>query len=678
METKPIKILLVEDNSADSRLLRELLKNITTAEFDLTLVGRLREAAARLGSERFDIVLTDLSLPDSHGLEAFRVLHKAAPAVPVVVLSGVDDETLAVNAVREGAQDYLVKSRIDAHLLGRAIHYAIERHGVDQALQESEQHYKHLLESITDYTYTVELENGRPVQALHGPGCVAVTGYKPSDYEADTGLWYRMVPEADRAAVLQHLSRVMAGDTPPPLEHRIVHKNGQTRWVRSTVVPGRDEQGQLVSYDGLVSDITERKQAEEKLVNSEAFYHSLVEHLPQNMFRKDLSERFTFANQRFCQLLGKPLEEIIGKTDWDFYPPELAAKYQTDDREVIRTGKTFETVEENVAPNGEKIYVQVVKTPIRDANGHILGTQCIFWDTTERKRFEEQLQQKNQELASSAAELRRSHEELKAAQLQLIQAEKMESIGTLAAGVAHEVKNPLAILQMGVNYLSKKAPPGDENIAMVLQEMKDAIGRADSITRGLLDFAASRQLSVKPQDLNLLIQATLRMVRHELSKKNIQLVKELLEPLPKVAVDKTQIQQVFVNIFVNAIHAMAEGGTLKVKTYAKQMTETTHYEGSRKVHHFWVGDTAVVAEVEDTGSGIPQEYLAKIFDPFFTTKPTGVGTGLGLPVSKKIIELHGGTLEIKNKPQGNGVTVTILLKEHRTLDVKETHTPGGR
>ncbi|HYV31690.1 MAG TPA: ATP-binding protein, partial [Candidatus Binatia bacterium] len=207
---------------------------------------------------------------------------------------------------------------------------------------------------------------------------------------------------------------------------------------------------------------------------------------------------------------------------------------------------------------------------------------------------------------------------------------------------------------------------------------KDAIGRADSITRGLLDFAASRQLSVKPQDLNLLIQATLRMVRHELSKKNIQLVKELLEPLPKVAVDKTQIQQVFVNIFVNAIHAMAEGGTLRVKTYAKQMTETTHYEGSRKVHHFWVGDTAVVAEVEDTGSGIPQEYLAKIFDPFFTTKPTGVGTGLGLPVSKKIIELHGGTLEIKNKPQGNGVTVTILLKEHRTSDVKETHTPGGR
>ncbi len=678
MEAKPIKILLVEDNPADVRLLGELLKEITTAEFELTQVERLNEALARLADDPFDIVLTDLSMPDSNGLEAFRTLHKAAPAVPVVVLSSVDDETMAVNAVREGAQDYLVKSRIDAHLLGSAIRYAIERYRVDQALQESEQHYKHLLESITDYTYTVELKDGQPVRAVHGPGCVAVTGYKPSEYEADTGLWFRMVPEADRPAVLQHLSRVMAGETPPPLEHRIVHKNGQTRWVRSTVVPGRDEQGRLVSYDGLVSDITERKKAEEKLVNSEAFYHSLVEHLPQNMFRKDVFERFTFANQRFCQLLGKSLEEIIGKTDWDFYPPELAAKYQKDDREVIRTGISFETVEENVAPNGETIYVQVVKTPIRDANGHILGTQCIFWDITERKRFEEQLQQKNQELASSEAALRRSHQELKAAQLQLIQAEKMESIGTLAAGVAHEVKNPLAILQMGVNYLSKKAPAGDENIVMVLQEMKEAISRADSITRGLLEFAASRQLAVNPEDFNKLIQQTLKMVRHELGKKNIALVTEMGQPLPKVAVDKTQIQQVFVNLFVNAIHAMPEGGTLKVRTYAKQMTETTHYEGSRKVDHFWVGDTAVVAEVEDSGSGIPQEHLAKIFDPFFTTKPTGVGTGLGLPVSKKIIELHGGTIDIKNKPQGHGVIVTVLLKEHRTPDGKETHPPGGR
>ena len=534
MDSKPIQILLVEDNSADVRLLRELLKEISTAGFVLTVASRVAEARVKLAEESFAVVLTDLSLPDGQELSSFRDLHAAAPTVPIIVLSGVDDESLAASAVREGAQDYLFKTGLDAHTLGRSIRHAIERHV-----------------------------------------------------------------------------------------------------------------------------------AEQKLVRSEAFYHSLVEHLPQNIFRKDLAERFTFANQRFCQLLGKSLEQIIGKTDFDFYPPELARKYQQDDREVIRAGRILETIEENLAPDGEKMYVHVVKTPILDAKGRALGTQCIFWDITAQKRFEQQLQRKNDELALSEAALRKANEDLKSAQMQLIQAEKMESIGTLAAGVAHEVKNPLAILQMGVNYLSKKLPGGDENLAMVLQEMKEAITRADSITRGLLDFAASKQLAVKREDFNQLISDTLKMVRHELNKKRIELVREFTEPLPKVAVDKTQIQQVFVNIFVNAVHAMPEGGTLTVRTFAKQMTETTHNEGSRSSAHLWVGDTAVVAEVEDTGSGIPQEHLVKIFDPFFTTKPTGVGTGLGLPVSRKIVELHGGTIDIKNKPDGKGVRVTVLLKEQR-------------
>jgi PAS domain S-box-containing protein len=584
--------------------------------------------------------------------------------MPIIVLSGVDDETLAIKAVREGAQDYLVKGRVDSHSLSRAISYAIERHRADHALQESEKHYKHLLESITDYSYNVLLEDGRPVKTTHGPGCISVTGYTPEDYNADLTLWHRMVHEADRPAVEEQARQILAGETPPPLEHRIHHKNGQVRWVRNTVVPSRDRQGRLVAYEGLIADVTERKRAEEKLVASEAFYHSLVENLPQNILRKDVNERFTFANQRFCSMLSKPLEEIIGKTDFDFFPAALAEKYQRDDRYVIRTGETFETIEENVAPNGSKTYVNVVKTPIYDAKGKIIGIQGIFWDITERKRFEEQLQKANQELARSEAALRKSHEELKSAQLQLIQAEKMESIGTLAAGVAHEVKNPLAILMMGVNYLSKKFPPGDENLGVVLKEMKEAIGRADSITRGLLEFSASRQLTIKPQDFNSLIEGTLRLVRHELSQKRIHLIKEWGEGLPTVGVDKTQIQQVFVNIFLNAIHATPEEGTISVRTYSKHLTETSHVEGSRRAAHFWVGDLAVVAEVDDTGTGIPQEHLARIYDPFFTTKPTGVGTGLGLPVSKKIIELHGGSLDIRNRKSG-GVRVTIMLKAQR-------------
>jgi PAS domain S-box-containing protein len=532
METT-IKVLLLEDNPGDARLLCSFLNEAVSLQYEVSQATTLAQALEKAAAEKHDVALIDLSLPDSTGLETFRRFHADAPRLPAIVLSGLDDETIAVTAVREGAQDYLVKGRLDSSVLSRAITYAIER-----------------------------------------------------------------------------------------------------------------------------------QRAEEKMAASEAFYHSLVENLPQNIFRKDLDERFTFANQRFCTLLGRPLGQIIGKTDFDFYPPELATKYQRDDRTVISTGRIFETVEENISPSGEKIFVHVVKTPIFDPRGRILGTQCIFWDITERKRWEERLQQANADLARSEAALRKSHEELKAAQLQLIQAEKMESIGTLAAGVAHEVKNPLAILMMGVNFLTRKIGEADENLVTVLREMRDAIGRADTITRGLLEFSAKRQLAVSPMDLNAVVEEALKLVRHELKDKRIKLVTEWGQGLPPALIDKTSIQQVLVNIFVNAIHAMPDGGTLTVRTYPREMTATTYSEGSRKSDHFWVGEKGLVAEVDDTGSGIPQEHLAKIFDPFFTTKPTGVGTGLGLPVSKKIIELHGGTLEVRNRPEG-GARATIMLRESK-------------
>lgn len=664
MGAAALKILLVEDNPADVRLLREYLSDSPTLRFELETVGWLSAALQVVAQRRFDLVLVDLSLPDCRGLATFQRLRQAAPDTPIVVLSGLDDESLAISAVREGAQDYLVKGRIEPYLLGRAIRYAVERHRFERALKESEAHYRHLLESITDYTYTVSLEDGRPVRAVHGPGCVAVTGFSPEEYQAQPDLWYRMVHEADRAAVLEQAARVCRGETPPPLEHRILHKNGQVRWVRATVVPRRDASGRLVAYDGLISDITDRKRAEEQLVASEAFYHSLVEHLPQNILRKDLQGRFTFANQRFCELLGRPLQEIIGKTDFDFYPPELAAKYQRDDRHVMTTGQIFDTVEENVKPNGEKIYVHVVKTPIYDAHRNIIGIQGIFWDITERIRAEEALRKANEALAQSEAALRRTNEELKAAQMQLIQAEKMESIGTLAAGVAHEVKNPLATLMMGVEFLMKRLQGADPTVAQVLGDMQDAILRADSITRALVDYSANTQLALAPEDLNKLIEDALKLVRPQLDRTHVQIVREYGADLPPVAADRTRLQQVFVNLLINALQAMPGGGTLTVRTYTRQTTETSHFEGSRKAASIWVGDTVVVAEVDDTGVGIPQENLVKIFDPFFTTKPAGEGTGLGLPVSRKIIELHGGILEVKNRPEG-GVRASVTLKPHR-------------
>jgi len=659
MNEQTTTVLIVEDSRTDSTLLARMLPATGPTNFQVVQASDLKQAEAAAAKQFFDVIICDLALPDSTGLQTVSRLRACAPRSAILIISGTDDETVAVEAVRQGAQDYLVKGKFDAAALRHAIRYAIERGRLQIALEESEKHYRHLLEAITDYTYRVTVVGGEAVATVHSPTCVSVTGYTPAQYDDDPKLWLRMVHPEDQPAVVQQARRVAVGENVPPLEHRILHRDGGLRWVRNTVVPHRNEAGKLVGYDGLIRDISARKTAEEQLVRSEAFYHSLVETLPQHILRKDLNERFTFANQRFCQLVGRTLDQVVGKTDFDFFNAELARKYQGDDRHVIKTGQTFETVEVNQAPGGEKRYVNVIKTPIYDAKSRIIGIQGIFWDITERKRAEEQLHRANEEL-------RRSHQELKAAQLQLIRAAKLESVGTLAAGVAHEVKNPLATLTMGINYLERNLGTTDQNMVMVVQEMREAIARADKVARGLLDFAATHQPEVHRENLNALIEQTLVLLRHRFAQQKIDLVTRLAADLPEVAVEKTQIQQVFVNILMNVLHALETGGALTISTSCQRLKHSMHTEGSRSSAQFFLGDQVVVTTFEDNGPGIPTENLAKIFDPFFTTKATGQGTGLGLPVSKKIVELHGGTIEVSNRPEG-GAKVTIILRAEKPL-----------
>jgi len=245
-------------------------------------------------------------------------------------------------------------------------------------------------------------------------------------------------------------------------------------------------------------------------------------------------------------------------------------------------------------------------------------------------------------------DLLRAHEELKNAQLKLIQTAKLESVGRLAAGVAHEVKNPLAIIQLGVDYLNgtlKKAPNPDYQDT--IQEMGDAVRRADTVIKGLLDFSRQEQLALVPHDLNAIIEETLVLVRHELSQHQITLEKNLAAQLPRIEMDRNKVKQVFINIFMNAIQSMGDHGTLTVSTAVLPSVSGA------------VPQVAMLTQ--DTGAGIPEDKLDKLFEPFFTTKPVGSGTGLGLSVSRKIIELHSGTINLVNRKGTRGVAVTITF-----------------
>ncbi len=384
------------------------------------------------------------------------------------------------------------------------------------------------------------------------------------------------------------------------------------------------------------------------------FRDAVIDNLPAAVFCKDASDAFRFVlwNKRQEEITGIRREDALGKTDYDIFPSWAANQFRRVDEYVMLTGDTLDIPEEEVdtgGSSGSSFWLHTVKVPITDPTSGRSLLLGISEDITERKHLD--------------LSLTRTSEELKETQLQLIQAEKLESIGRLAAGVAHEVKNPLALILMGVEYLDGGIDPEDANLPIIIKEMREAVSRADNIIRGLVDFSSSRQLDLKLQDVRPILDHALLLVRHEITRGSIQMNTHYAPDLPQAVVDSSKFEQVLVNLLINAVHALQDVASpmLWIRAYAEQLHDIPPDLGSRTAERLRSGDYVVTVVIEDNGSGIPEEKLTKIFDPFFTTKPTGIGTGLGLSVVRNIIELHKGRIEIANRAEG-GVRATIQLR----------------
>lgn len=296
--------------------------------------------------------------------------------------------------------------------------------------------------------------------------------------------------------------------------------------------------------------------------------------------------------------------------------------------------------------------------PVRMAGSHV--------DLTELKRAEHDLRMTNQELQDSQtrlqatlADLEASHKKLEQTQLELIQAAKLESVGTLAAGVAHEVKNPLQIIIMGLDFLDHRLQAEDHTTRATLADMRDAALRADSITRELLHFSSASEFNPCPADLESVLDRSLWLLRTDITKSGVTVVKHLAGNLPKVAIDTPKIQQVLINLIINALQAMDRSGTLTLTTACGRIERLLPAD-CRNACPLQHEESSVVLRLHDTGPGIPENQLMRIFDPFFTTKAVGLGTGLGLSVVRKIIDLHGGFIHFRNSPRG-GLEVTLAF-----------------
>jgi len=562
------RILMLEDTPTDAELAEHALSK-AGMHFISKRVDTQNAFLLALENFRPDIVLSDYKLPDFSGMDALEIVQRDHPEIPVIMVTGALPDIEAVELIHAGAKDYVLKDRLArlAPTVQRALlaeQGTRARKAAEKALQESEARYRRITEGLTDYQYTVRIDNGQAVETTQSTACEVVTGYKAEEFAANSSLWIQMVAPEDRDSVTQHVRQILAGENVPPMEHRIIRKDGVTRWVSDTTILFKDAYGKLLSYDGVIKDITERKRAGDELRKS----------------RDELENR------------------VLERT------AELQAA--------------------NTALLAEKAHQEELIRKLAEAHN------------------------------------------------QLLQSEKMASIGQLAAGVAHEINNPVGFVNSNLGTLKHyledmfktlsayEQSEGEltaetrealdelkrqidiaylrEDAANLLSESMEGLQRVKRIVQDLKDFAHVGETERQPANLERGLDSTLNVVRNELKYK-AEVVKEY-GGIPEIECVSSQLNQVFLNLLMNAVQAIEDHGRITLRT-------------GQEEENVWV-------EVEDTGKGIKPEHLERIFEPFFTTKPVGAGTGLGLSLSYGIVQKHGGRIEVKST-QGKGTTMRVWL-----------------
>lgn len=513
-----IHVLLLEDNLAEARLLQEIFKGTVNSQFSLTHVKRLGDAITQLKSKRFDVALLDLTLPDSDGLGSLDALIQDAPDLPIVVLTSTNDDELALDAVRHGAQDYLVKRQVNLDILVRSVRYAIERKQAAVALREVNETLELRVEERTAALATAneslrqEIESRESIQNRLG---LAQQAGKIGTFE-----WNLLTDRVTWSIELEALYGLAPGS----------FDNSHTRWL-NTIYP------------------EDRPKVEAELNKSRQLRQGL-----------DLEFRI-------------------------------------------------------VDPDTNIQWIAIKSNIFLDRTGNPTRTIGMHMDITEKKQLEQQF----------------------------LRAQRLESLGTLASGIAHDLNNILTPILSVAQLLPLRLTNIDDRSQNLLKILESSARRGADLIKQILSFARGiegKRVCLQPHHLLVDIQ---KIVQQTLPK-SIEIDTDIAADLWTVMGDMTQLHQVLMNLCVNARDAMPQGGTLSLQATNRSIDETfarNHLDAT-------VGNYVLIT-VADTGTGIQPQLLHRIFDPFFTTKEIGKGTGLGLSAVMGIIKSHDGFLDVQSQ-----------------------------
>jgi two-component system cell cycle sensor histidine kinase/response regulator CckA len=627
----PLRVLILEDNPRDVEL---CIQELNKAGFELQAdaVDTEEGFASKLQSCDYDLILSDFRIPTWSGLEAFRLLKQKGKDIPFILVTGTLGEEAAVDLIKEGVADYILKDSLVRlpSAVRRALEEKItrdERERAIQSLRESEEQVRLLLDSTAEAIYGINVQGNC---TFCNAASLRLLGYNhSSDLLGKQMHWLIHHTRADGKRYPIEECKIYTGFR----EGKGSHSDDEVLWKKD----GSSFPAEYWSYpmfrDGkpigsvvTFLDIAERKCAEEALRRSEARVRRLVESNIIGISTGDLSGKLIDANDAFLGLLGFSREDLLsGEMRWDaLTPPEYRDTDQLAVEQLKSAGSASPWEKQFFRKDGSRVSVLIGVTTLTAARGEI-ETVSFVVDISERKKLEAQLRM----------------------------AQKMEAVGQLAGGIAHDFNNLLGVI-IGWSEVFEERLGQDDPLRPKAQQIKKAGQRAAALTRQLLAFSRKQVLEPKVLDLNAVVADTLKMLQRLIGD-DIELITLPAPELGRVKADQGQVEQVIMNLAINARDAMPQGGKLTITIANAEMDDV-----SVRQHPGAVPGSYVMLSVSDTGCGMDHETQAHIFEPFFTTKELGKGTGLGLSTVYGIMKQSGGYISVYSE-LGRGTTFKSYL-----------------
>jgi PAS domain S-box-containing protein len=696
---KPLQVLIVEDSEDDVLLLlRELRRNGYDPAFArVETPGAMKES---LANRAWDVVIADYSMPHFSAPAALTLLQEMGIDLPFIVVSGTIGEETAVETMKAGAHDYLMKGNLTRLVPAlerelRETELRREHKRTEEERERAEEKLRSLIDSTRDVIYTLSVEG--MISSLN-PAFETITGWPREEWIGKP--FIPIIHSDDSAAAEEMYALSLQGQLPPLLELRILTKEGDHISGEFLSVP-QFEQGQVVRILGVARDITKRKQTEERVLRQKDMLEGINRILQETLDSEDekviartfldVAQNLTGSKIGFiCEINESGRLDSIAISD-----PGLDACSMSEDAEergpddlaisgiwgrVIREGRSMifndpaSHPDWRGAPDGHPSISCFMGIPLKHAT-EMFGMIGL---ANKEGRYDIADQEDLETLSTSFMEaLNRKRESREKESLleQFRQSQRMEAVGRLAGGIAHDFNNLLTIIK-GYGQLSLMELKEGDPLKATIEEIQKAAQRAAALTRQLLAFSRRQVMEMKVLNLNAILGDLEKMLRRIIGE-DIELVTVLAEDVGSVKTDPGQIEQVILNLAVNARDAMPSGGKLLIETANVDLDQAY-----ARRHVAVKPGPYVMLSVSDTGTGMTREVRERVFEPFFTTKKAGKGTGLGLSTVYGIVKQSEGNIWVYSEP-GKGTAFKVYLprvQEAASDEVRrkiETEPPRG-